>query len=147
MFRGSFPARIDEKSRLKVPRDFRALIEERFGRSLFVTSLDGQCVQIYPMPIWLELEQKLASGGVVRDPAVQRFFQRTNYFGQTAELDNQGRVLIHQRLRESADMTGEVDIVGHFDFIEVWNHERLAAKLEREPFTRDDELALVNPRT
>ena len=82
-----------------------------------------------------------------RDPAVQRYFQRANYFGQTAELDNQGRVLIHQRLRESADMTGEVDIVGHFDFLQVWNHERLAAKLEREPFTRDDELALVSPRT
>jgi len=147
MFRGSFPARIDEKSRLKIPRDFRALIEERFGRDLFVTSVDGQCVNIYPMATWLELERRLASGGVVRDPAVQRFFQRSNYFGQTAELDNQGRVLIHQRLRESADMAGEVDIVGHFDFLQVWSHERLAAKLEREPFTRDDELALVSPRT
>ncbi len=147
MFRGSFPARIDEKSRLKIPRDFRALIEERFGRDLFVTSVDGQSVSIYPMATWLELERRLGSGGVVRDPAVQRFFQRTNYYGQTAELDNQGRVLIHQRLRESADMTGEVDIVGNFDFLQVWNHERLALKLANEPFTRDDELALVNPRT
>jgi MraZ protein len=144
MFRGSFPARIDEKGRLKIPRDFRALVEERFGHDLFVTSVDGQCVNIYPMPTWLELEQKLASGGVVRDPSVQKFFQRANYFGQATELDNQGRVLIPQRLRESADMTGEVDIVGNFDFLQVWNHERLAAKLEREQFTREDELALVS---
>ena len=130
MFRGSFPARIDEKSRLKIPRDFRALIEERYGRDLFVTSPStGSASTSTRWPIWLELERQLGSGGVVRDPAVQRFFQRTNYFGQTAELDNQGRVLIHQRLRESADMTGEVDIVGHFDFLQVWNHERLAAKL------------------
>ena len=135
MFRGSFPARIDEKSRLKIPRDFRSLIEERFGRDLFVTSRRRAVRHVYPMATWLELEQRLGSGGVVRDPAVQRFFQRANYFGQTAELDNQGRVLIHQRLRESADMTGDVDIVGHFDFLQVWNHERLAAKLEREPFT------------
>lgn len=147
MFRGSFPARIDEKSRLKIPRDFRALIEEGFGRDLFVTSIDGQCVLIYPMPTWLKVEQTLASGGVVRDPSVQRFFQRTNYFGQAAEIDNQGRVLIHQRLREAADMTGEVDIVGSFDHLQVWNHERMALKLEREPFTRDDELALVRGRS
>lgn len=146
MFRGSFPGTIDEKSRLKIPRDFRALIEGR-GRELFVTSLDGQSVLIYPMATWLEVEQRLARDGVLRGLPVQHFFRRVNYYGQATEIDNQGRVLIQQRLRESADMTGEVDIIGMFDYLEVWNHERAKADLEQNPFTRDDYNALVYPRT
>lgn len=142
MFRGSFPGTIDEKSRLKIPRDFRVLIEEKFGRALFITSLDGESVRIYPMPVWIELEQRLSRAGVVRDPAVRRFFHRVNYYGQSTDIDNQGRVLIQQRLRETADMTGEVDIVGNVDFLEVWNHTRLVASLDRDPFTVEDEAAL-----
>jgi MraZ protein len=142
MFRGAFPGTIDEKSRLKIPRDFRVMLEEKFGRGLFVTSLDGQSVRIYPMAVWIELEQRLSRAGVVRDPAVRRFFQRVNYYGQATEIDNQGRVLVHQRLRESADMTGEVDIVGNVDYLEVWNHARIVAAFERDPFTIEDEAAL-----
>lgn len=138
MLRGSFPARIDEKSRLKVPRDFRSYIEERFGREVFVTSLTGDCVRIYPMAVWVQFEERLGGGGAVRDPSTQRFFQRSNYFGQVAEIDNQGRVLIHQRLRDAANMTGEVDVVGQLDHLEVWNHDRLAGKIESEPFTDED---------
>ena len=143
MLRGSFPAKIDEKSRLKIPRDFRALIEEKFGRDVFVTSLTGECVRIYPMPIWLEIEKHLGSHGLIRDPSTQRFFQQINYYGQVAELDNQGRVLIHQRLRDQADMSGEVDVVGTYDYLEVWNHERFVTKLANDPFTDADARALA----
>lgn len=145
MFRGSFPAKIDEKSRLKIPRDFRQLIE-KLGREVFVTSLMGECVRIYPMPTWLALEQQLGGSGLIRDPSTQRFFQKVNYYGQVAEIDNQGRVLIHQRLREKAVMSGEVDVVGNYDHLQVWNHERLESQVEQQPFTDEDAWALVNRR-
>ena len=41
MFRGSAPTKIDDKGRLKIPTDFRRLLEERYGQELFVTSLKG----------------------------------------------------------------------------------------------------------
>jgi MraZ protein len=75
-------------------------------------------------------------------PSRARFLDRVNYFGQVAELDGQGRVLIHQRLRESASMAGDVDVFGQYDYLEVWNHERFVSKLQREPFTDDDAKAL-----
>jgi MraZ protein len=75
-------------------------------------------------------------------PARLRFLDRVNYFGQAAELDGQGRVLIHARLREGAGMQGEVDVFGQYNYLEVWNHERFLAKLQREPFTDDDARAL-----
>ncbi len=138
MLRGSFTAKIDEKSRLKIPRDFLKSFEETYGRDLFVTSLDGVCAHIYPMSVWAEIERQLGAQGLVRDPEVDRFFKHTSFYGQVAELDNQGRVLIHPRLREQTSMAGEVDVVGSFDHLEVWNLERLKADLAASPFTDDD---------
>jgi MraZ protein len=65
-----------------------------------------------------------------------------NYYGQTAEIDAQGRVVIHPRLRESAGMDGEVDVFGLYDRLEVWNHERFVARLQSDPFGDDDAKAL-----
>ncbi len=141
VLRGNSPAKIDDKGRLKVPNTFRVVIQKNHGSDLFVTSLTGQSVRIYPMPIWLEVEQRLAKVPSTH-PARLRFLDRVNFYGQVGELDTQGRVLIQQRLRESALMTGEVDVLGQQSYLEVWNHERLAAKLLSEPFTDDDAKAL-----
>jgi MraZ protein len=137
VLRGNSPAKIDDKGRLKVPSGFRAFIEEQYGNELFVTSLSGDSVRVYPMSVWNEIERKLA-GVPSTLPARGRFFDRVNYFGQAAELDKQGRVLVHPRLRESADIAGEVDVFGQYNYLEVWNHDRFIAKLLREPFTDED---------
>lgn len=141
MFRGNAPARIDDKGRLKVPNAFRSLLETKYGRELFLTSLSGEYVRVYPMPVWLDIEQKIAAMPTTH-PSRLRFLERVNYFGQPAELDAQGRVLIPVRLRESASMAGDVDVLGHVSYLEVWNHDRLAVKMQREPYTDDDARAL-----
>ena len=143
MLRGNSPAKIDDKGRLKVPNGFRVVIQKDHGSELFVTSLTGQSVRIYPMPVWLDVEQRLTKVPSSH-PARQRFLDRVNFYGQVAELDPQGRVLIQQRLRESAQMTGEVDVLGQQSFLEVWNHERLSAKLLSDPFTDEDAKALAD---
>ena len=141
MFRGNAPARIDEKGRLKVPTAFKSLLENKYGRELFLTSLSGEYVRIYPMPVWLELEQKL-SGVPSTNPSKLRFLDRVNYYGSPGELDSQGRVLIPVRLRDAATMTGDVDVLGQFSYLDVWNHDRFISKMQREPFTDDDARAL-----
>lgn len=141
MFRGNAPARIDDKGRLKVPNAFRALLESKYGRDLFLTSLSGESVRIYPMPVWLETEEKLGKMPSSH-PARLRFLDRVNYYGQAGDLDAQGRVIMPPRLRESATMSGDVDVLGQYNYLEVWNHDRLVAKLQREPYTDDDARAL-----
>lgn len=142
MLRGNYTAKIDEKGRLKIPNAFRSLIEGQHGADVFVTSLTGEYVRIYPMPVWMALEEKLTRVPSTH-PARLKFFDRVNYYGQTAVFDNQGRVIIHPRLRESAGMAGEVDVFGQYDCLDVWNHERFLSKLQREPFTDDDAKALA----
>ena len=141
MLRGNHAARIDDKGRLKIPNAFRSLIEGQHGSEVFVTSLTGEYVRVYPMAVWAGLEEKLAKMPT-QHPARVKFFDRVNYYGQTAEFDNQGRVLIHSRLRDSAGMQGEVDVFGQYNYLDVWNHERFIAKLQRDPFTDDDARAL-----
>ena len=140
--RGSHQAKIDEKGRLKIPNAFRALVEKTHGSELFVTSLTGESVRIYPMPVWLALEERLTRVPTTL-PARNRFLDRVNYYGQAAEIDTQGRVLIHQRLRESAGMAGEVDVLGAVERLDVWNHDRLVSKMLSDPYTDDDARALA----
>ena len=143
MLRGSFPAKIDDKGRLKLPTAFKAFVEEQHGAALYVTSLSGDSVRVYPMPVWLGVEQRL-SRMPSSHPARTKFLDRVNYYGQALEFDSQGRVLVPARLRESAGMIGDVDVLGQVDFLEVWNHDRFLAKLQREPFTDDDARALAD---
>ena len=143
VLRGNAPAKIDDRGRLKVPSAFRAVIQQEHGRDLYVTSLTGDSVRIYPMPVWLEIESRIAKMPPSY-PARMKLLDRVNFFGQVSELDPQGRVLIQPRLRDSAQMTGEVDVLGHQDFLEVWNHDRFIAKLAGDPFTDEDAKALAD---
>ena len=142
MLRGNFSAKIDDKGRLKIPAAFRVAIEDKHGVALFVTSLTGESVRIYPMPVWAGIEEKLARIPSTH-PSRSRFFDRVNFFGRPAEIDKQGRVSVHTRLREAAGMVGEVDVFGLYDYLEVWNHDRILARLERDPFTDDDARTLA----
>jgi MraZ protein len=92
--------------------------------------------------VWNALEEKLARVPSTH-PARLKFFDRVNFYGQTSEIDSQGRVVIHARLRDTAGMSGEVDVFGQYEYLDVWNHERFAAKLQREPYTDDDARALA----
>src|SRR3954451_8519587 len=141
MFRGNAPARIDDKGRLKMPNIFRSSLEGKYGRELFLTSLSGEYVRIYPMPVWLQIEEKLGQMPTTH-PSRLRFLDRINYFGSVGELDTQGRVLIPVRLRDSATMSGDVDVLGQISYLDVWNHDRFLTKLQRDAYSDEDAKAL-----
>ncbi len=61
MFRGAFTARVDEKRRIRIPATFKHEIEERYDDRFFITSADGQEVEIYPLSEWEKIEEKLWS--------------------------------------------------------------------------------------
>ena len=138
MLRGNQPARIDEKGRLKIPTVFRGDIEDSWGSDFYVTSITGQSVRVYPLSVWQEIEERLTNLPAF-NPTKKRFLDRTNYYGQLSSMDKQGRILIAPHLRESAEMTGEVAVLGYLNYLEVWNDTRYLKRLEDEPFTDEDE--------
>jgi len=141
MFRGNHPTRVDEKGRLKVPAEFKRLIDEKYGTQFYITSLDGKVAQVYPFEEWQRIEEKLAKLSNF-NPTKKKFLNRTNYYGQQVEIDGQGRVLIPALLRDSAEIKGEVAVVGNLTYLEVQSIEVYKKDIEENPFTSDDEKTL-----
>ena len=143
MLRGNAPATIDEKGRLKIPSNFRAYIDESWGSDFYITSLSGESVLIYPLPVWQEIEERLAKLPSL-NPTKKKFLDRTNYYGQVTTADKSGRILIPPLLRESAQMVGEVAVLGYLDHLEVWNNKRFLGRIKEHVFSVEDHDTLSN---
>ena len=137
MFRGNHPTRVDEKGRLKVPAEFKRVIDEKYAQRFYITSLDGIVAQVYPFEEWERIEQKLAALSTF-NPTRKKFLTRTNYYWQVVEMDGQGRLLIPQILREAAHLRGEVAVLGQLTYLEVRNLEALEKEIGEQAFTDDD---------
>jgi MraZ protein len=139
MFRGNHPARVDEKGRLKIPAEFKGRVDEIYGNHFYITSKDGKRAEIYPLKEWEKIEEKLAQIPSM-NPAKQKFLDITSYYGQMADMDAQGRILLPQLLRETAKVTAEVVVFGKQTYLEVLNHEAFKAQLT--PLTDEEQKAL-----
>ncbi|HKD02925.1 MAG TPA: hypothetical protein VKB77_10865, partial [Terriglobales bacterium] len=141
MFRGNHPTRVDDKGRLKVPAEFKRVIDEKYGQQFYITSLDGKSAQVYPFEEWERIEQKLASLSTF-NPTKKKFLDRVNYYGQAVEMDGQGRLLIPQLLRDSAQIRGEVAVLGNLTYLVIRNLEMFRKEIEETSFTPEDENTL-----
>lgn len=141
--RGNTPATVDEKGRLKLPSSFKAELEtfaqgEGSGSLRhYLTSLDGRSARLYPMPIWEAIEARLAALPAT-NPAKRRFLEVTAYYGSEVEPDAQGRFVIPPILREAAQLTGEVALLGQMDHLALWNRAGFERRLAAEPLTAED---------
>lgn len=134
---GHAPARVDDKGRLKIPADFRKLIEEKYGADCFITSIDGERAMVYPMAVWYDFQARLAKVPST-STAKSKLLERVNYFGQPATIDAQGRVLVPSILREVAGIANDVVVLGSTDHLIVWNETRIQKRLKDNPLTPDD---------
>jgi MraZ protein len=97
--KGAFTARVDEKGRLKLPSKLQLYLNSFGTPRVFVTSLDTTTARIYPISIWKENEILLEN--YTEDPqAAEHIAFIANHFGEDVEVDNQGRVLLPQVLRQ-----------------------------------------------
>ena len=136
MLRGNALAKVDEKGRLKLPSTYRAILEPRYGREFFVTSLRGDCVRIYPMEVFAALEARLQMASHV-EPLVTLLRDTVSYYGQAATMDAQGRILIHPLLRKKTSINGEVVVLGAQDYLVVWNRNDFEERLDKQPLDDD----------
>jgi MraZ protein len=138
--RGNHQAKVDEKGRLKIPAEYLEGLRQ-YGNQFYITSMTGESARIYPMQVWIAIEEKLATVSS-QNRAKRKFLMRTSYYGQAVEMDGQGRVLLPPVLREAAQTKGDVDVFGGLDYLEVMNHTRVLDDLKNDPFTEGDFKAL-----
>lgn len=119
MFLGEYQHTIDSKGRLFIPAKFRIDLGERF---IVTKGLDG-CLFVYPMAGWNELEDKLKKLPMTQKDA--RAFTRFFFAGANeSELDKQGRVMVPVTLRNYAQLSKEIMILGVGNRLEIWDLEK-----------------------
>lgn len=120
MLRGHQTAKVDIKGRVKIPASFTEpfLALCSADREVFTTSIDGSMVLIYPLPVWIEREEKIASVPT-SDPGLAHYQRMVSFYGRQSTIDKQGRVLIHPLLRESAGINGSVCVFGKQRMLEI----------------------------
>ena len=91
MFRGANKLTLDIKGRMVMPTRYRERLQERCGGKLVVTVDKDQCLLVYPMPDWEEIERKLMQLPTFNHRA--RRLQRLMVgYATELDLDAQGRV-------------------------------------------------------
>lgn len=95
---GMYPARLDEKGRLKLPVEFQRYLAGLPEKKLFATSTDRRMATVYPIAIWTE-NQKLAAGFRENPTAAKRLWFTAMELGSETEMDGQGRVQFSPELR------------------------------------------------
>ena len=113
---GEYQHSIDEKGRITVPAKFR----EELGEKFLVTRGLDNCLFVYPMEEWKQLEAKLKALPFTRADA--RAFTRFFFSGATeCELDKQGRVNIPASLRHHASLDKDCVVIGVSNRVEIWS--------------------------
>jgi MraZ protein len=123
MFRGANKLTLDIKGRMVMPTRYRERLQERCGGKLVITVDKDQCLLVYPMPDWEEIERKLMKLPTFNERA--RRLQRLMVgYATELDLDAQGRVLLPSNLREFASLTRDAMLIGQGLRFELWDEEK-----------------------
>ena len=124
MFRGAAKITLDDKGRLVLPTRYRERVLERSKGQLIATvDRDGDCLLIYPLNDWEELERKLMELPNLH-PQVRRLQRLMVGYATELSLDGHGRMLLPQELREFARLERHAVLIGQGSRCELWDEAR-----------------------
>ena len=106
-----------------MPTRYRERLLERCQGRLVVTVDRDQCLLVYPLPDWEEIERKL-----MRLPTLNAQARRLQRLmvghASDVELDGHGRVLLPPKLREFAHLERNAILIGQGSRFELWDEQR-----------------------
>jgi MraZ protein len=123
MFRGANKLTLDVKGRLVMPTRYRDRLQELCGGKLVITVDRDQCLLIYPLPDWEEIERKLMRLSSF-DPLTRRLQRLMVGNATDLELDGHGRLLLPPKLREFGLLTRDAMLIGQGLHFELWDEAR-----------------------
>jgi len=139
-FSGNPKAKLDDRGRLKLPAEFKAFLEKKYGKefnAFYITSREGEDAEIYPMPEW---QQHL--GKVFKLPkslpARKKLLERYSLYGDRADMDPQGRVQIPEELRNAGLVNVEVRVTGEGALLRVKSVNSLRESARSNPLTAQE---------
>jgi MraZ protein len=144
-FCGSPRAKLDERGRLKMPAEFKAFIERKYGEDFnefYITSREGLDAEIYPLPEWQKLWSKVMKMPPSH-PARRDLVARYTLYGANAEMDPQGRLLLPEELRSAGMVNEDVTVMGEDNMLRMTVLSQLKEKVHGKPMIDENMDALA----
>jgi len=118
---GEYQHVVDDKGRVLVSNKLRNQIDsDEHGSNFYLVLGANGILCLYPEKYFERLVLSMAPGATAPDEAVA--FERISFaMSSKIELDNQGRLLLNDRLRKRAGLKEDITLVGVRDHIELWN--------------------------
>lgn len=121
---GEYQHTLDNKGRLSIP----AKLREELGDVFYVTLSMDRCLSAYSMDNWQSFMDKVNAMPYVKQRKMRPLFA----YASKCELDNQGRVLLPLNLRNYAELTKTVTVIGCNNHAEFWNSDNWDKVYEEE---------------
>jgi len=138
MFRGATRLTVDDKGRVVMPTRHRDRLRELSAGRVVVTVDRDQCLLIYPLPEWEQIERKLMALPSLQ-PAARRLQRLMVGHATDLEIDAHGRLLLPAELREFACLDRHAMLIGQGARFELWDEARWNEK--RDFWLKGDEAA------
>jgi MraZ protein len=136
MFRGSFALTLDDKGRLALPTRYRdSLLSDEQGQLICTIDHLAPCLVLYPISEWELIEEKLRQLSDFH-PQEKRLKRLILGHATDCDMDKIGRILVPATLRNHANLSKNVRLVGQLNKFELWDedvwHQRVNADMAAE---------------
>lgn len=131
MFRGVNTINLDAKGRMAMPARYRDQLQSQCGGHLVATiDTSARCLLLYPVQEWEEIQRKIESLPSF-NPTSRRVQRLLIGHATDLELDNSGRILLPQTLREYAGLQKHVALIGQGKKLELWDLDHWTSQREQ----------------
>lgn len=135
-FRGEFHQKVDDKGRVSIPAQFRRVLQsgdpdwadgKRPEFVIVYGNANRRYLECYTMDAIAEVDDKIAAmpRGSVERRMLERLF---NGQSQQTNVDETGRIVLPQKLREKIGLDAEAFFIATGDTFQLWKPETYAAE-------------------
>ena len=120
---GEYQHVVDTKGRVLISNKLRNQIDvDEHGSNFYLVMGANGILCLYPEKYFEQIVLSVAPKTTAPDEAVT--FERMSFaLSSKIELDNQGRLLLNDKLRSRAGLKDKITLVGVRDHIELWNND------------------------
>ena len=135
-FTGEYNNSLDEKNRLNIPAKFRKALDPVNDRTFILTRGFDQCLLLYPLNEWQEVETQLSQLSSIRSRD-RDFVRSITRYATPVQYDGQGRIQIPETLIKFSGIQNDVNVIGMLKKIEIWDPKVLNEQDKQSDIVED----------
>ena len=123
-FRGENAINLDAKGRLAIPSRYRqGLLDLCAAQMVIAPHPHEPCLLLYPLPIWIEIEDKINDMPSFDDLIVRRLQRRFIGKAKDVTVDKNGRILLAPEFRKNLELDKKIFLIGLGKKFEIWRDD------------------------